>query len=141
MSTGESNARGRTDVLGHMRMIRDASSNLLSCRIQYFDFAVNIDDLIEAVTLLQCRFCHYSCVNKNLLMTHIKTSHREEVRDLVKQGKLSAALTPSLASKETSKTVAEPSFEPPPEVSLALRIFISSNSIQWTAAMVIVISN
>ena len=46
-------------------------------------------------------------------MTHIKTCHREEVRDLMKQGKLSGVLTPSLETKEIAKANAVSDIDPP----------------------------
>ncbi|XP_028969021.1 zinc finger protein 135-like [Galendromus occidentalis] len=65
-----------------------------------FGGELDLEDLIDTVTLLQCRFCQYSCAKKNLLMTHIKTYHREEVRDLVKQEYWSQIIAPNDAVED-----------------------------------------
>ncbi|XP_022697207.1 uncharacterized protein LOC111265089 [Varroa jacobsoni] len=40
---------------------------------------LELEDLIDVVTVFQCKFCRYNCIEKSLLVAHIKSNHQEDI--------------------------------------------------------------
>ncbi|OQR67733.1 zinc finger protein-like, partial [Tropilaelaps mercedesae] len=87
---------------------------------------LELEDLIDVVTVFQCKFCRYNCIEKSLLVAHIKANHQEDISRANKEEP-----TPvERASVEDSVHRDPPAASPPDEETVFINKSTRASEIQ-----------